>query len=100
MVADALKIPLVRTYHTDYVDYMNYFNITGSELIGKGLTAAAVKFSKSFGNNCLRLMTPSKKTADMLKDCKVITKIDIVPNGIDLSSFSDTNINKVKEIKN
>ena len=99
MVADALKIPLVRTYHTDYVDYMNYFNITGSELIGKGLAAAASKFSKSFGNNCLRLMTPSKKTANMLKECKVITRIDIIPNGIDLSSFKNQNKTKISKIK-
>ena len=99
MVADALKIPLVRTYHTDYVDYMNYFNFTGSELIGKGLTAAASKFSKSFGNNCLRLMTPSIKTADMLKECKVITKIDVIPNGIDLSSFQNRNEDKINKIR-
>ena len=87
MLSSNLKIPLVRTYHTDYVDYMKYFNVTGSKLVGKGLESAVSKLSKTFGNNCLRLMTPSKKTALMLKDCEIVTPIDIIPNGIDLSSF-------------
>ena len=105
MVADSLKIPLVRTYHTDYVDYMNYFNITGSELIGKGLKGAVSKLSKLFGNNCLRLMTPSAKTASMLKECQITTKIDVIPNGIDLSSFKPkkdkTRVSSIKkELKN
>ena len=98
MVADTLKIPLVRTYHTDYVDYMNYFNFTGNDLIGKGLKGAASKFSKVFGNNCLRLMTPSIKTYNMLKDCHIITQIDVIPNGIDLSSFKP-NSNIIKNIE-
>lgn len=102
IVASSLNLPLVRTYHTTYEDYTHYINFINSKTLDKGLKKFVEVFSRSFCNNCVKLITPSSKTCNMLKSYGVITPIDIIPTGIELDRFNRKNIdeNKVNEIRN
>ena len=101
IVASTLNLPLVRTYHTTYEDYTHYLNFINSKTLDKGLKKLVVKWSKLYCNNCVKLITPSKKTKDMLISYGVTTPIDIIPTGIELKAFRKENIDlaRVKEIK-
>lgn len=101
IVASTLNLPLVRTYHTTYEDYTHYVNFLNSKTLDKGLKKFVEIFSRSFCNNCVKLITPSSKTCNMLKSYGVITPIDIIPTGIELDRFNRDNIdqNTVLEIK-
>ena len=102
IVASTLNLPLVRTYHTTYEDYTHYLNFINSKTLDKGLKKLVVKWSKLYCNNCVKLITPSKKTRDMLVSYGVTTPINIIPTGIELNKFKKENIDfdKVKKIRN
>lgn len=101
IVSSTLNIPLVRTYHTSYEDYIHYLKISNSKTVDKYLKKAVAEISKLYCNNCVKLISPSNKTAEMLKNYGVNTEIEIVPTGINLTNFERKNINidKIKEIK-
>ncbi|MDO5047511.1 MAG: glycosyltransferase family 4 protein [Anaerococcus sp.] len=78
ILAHDLKIPLVHTYHTVYEDYTHYF--IPSKSTGKKIVAMA---SKRFANLCDKIVAPSQKTRDILKDYGIDErKIKVVPTGI------------------
>lgn len=95
-VAKFLKIPMVRTYHTDYIDYANYFFPEKLSLLNKASANVVTRIVKFLSEDCLRLMTPSKKTKEILKEAGVKTQIDVVPNGIDLDRFKPENVDPAK----
>lgn len=102
IVASTLNLPLVRTYHTTYEDYTHYLNFINSKKLDSGLKKLVVTWSKLYCDNCVKLITPSKKTMELLTSYGVKTPIDIIPNGVELSSFKDENsdpvqIKKIKE---
>ena len=101
IVASNLGLPLVRTYHTTYEDYTHYVNFVNSKTLDKGLKKLVVSWSKLYCDNCVKLITPSKKTMEMLTSYGVKTPIDIIPTGVELDRFKDENIDfeKVKEIR-
>ena len=96
IVASTLNIPLVRTYHTTYEDYTHYVNFIHSKTLDKGLKKGVALISKAYGNNCVRLISPSKKTADMLKKYGVVSEIDIIPTGVELDRFDAKNVDLEK----
>lgn len=98
-IAKYLKIPMVRTYHTDYMDYANYFFPEKLSLLNKASGAVVTKIVKFYSEDCLRLMTPSRKTKDILKQAGVKTPIDVVPNGINLDIFKPNEEKRVKASK-
>lgn len=87
IVARVLNIPLVRTYHTTYEDYTHYVNPINSKTIEKVAKKAVSSFTRLYGKSCLRLISPSKKTADMLVGYGIDTPIEIIPTGIELNRF-------------
>lgn len=91
IVASTLNLPLVRTYHTTYEDYTHYVNFINSRRLDKGLKKLVVSWSKLYCDNCVKLITPSKKTMEMLTSYGVKTPIDIVPTGVELDRFKDEN---------
>ena len=101
IVAFNLNIPRVRTYHTDYVDYTHYFVPEELGPIYDGAKRIVTLYNKFYGDHCLRLMTPSEKTKKGLLKAGIKTKIDVVPNGIELDRFniSNTSTNDIKSIK-
>ena len=101
IVASSLNIPLVRTYHTTYEDYTHYVNFLNSKTLDKGLKKGVAYMSKAYGNHCVRLISPSNKTAEMLKSYGVVSEINIIPTGVELDRFEKENvdIDKAKKVK-
>ncbi|MBQ1512629.1 MAG: RecX family transcriptional regulator [Erysipelotrichaceae bacterium] len=88
IAAKQLHIPLVRTYHTTYEDYTHYVNVLHVESFDKVAKKLVGVLSRQYGDDCLRLIAPSKKTANMLKGYGVSTPISILPTGVELKRFS------------
>lgn len=88
IVAKTLNIPLVRTYHTAYEDYTTYFLPIYSNVIDTAAKKAIEQLSKIVGEDCLRLIAPSKKTKEMLIRYGIKTRIDVIPTGLELDAFS------------
>ena len=80
----------MRTYHTTYEDYTHYVTPIESETFEQIARNVIIKLSKSIGEDCIRLISPSRKTADMLKGYGVKTPIDIIPTGVELQRFRPT----------
>lgn len=101
IVASSLNIPLVRTYHTTYEDYTHYVNFINSKTLDKGLKKGVAYMSKAYGNHCVRLISPSNKTAEMLKSYGVVSEIDIIPTGVELERFEKENVDleKARQVK-
>ena len=91
LLASKLKIPLVYTYHTMYVDYTYY--------VTKGVLDPAAKeivrkWTKYVSNIVTEMTTPSVKTKNALREYGVDRYINVIPNGIDLESFEEKNVDK------
>ena len=84
LMAAALNIPVVHTYHTLYKDYVHY--ISKGRMTTFSLELARM-FSRSFCNNCHSLIVPTEKTKDVLLEYNVDRPIDIIPTGIDIGPF-------------
>lgn len=102
LVAFNLNIPRVRTYHTDYVDYTHYFIPKELGPIYDGAKRVVTLYNKFYGEHCLRLMTPSNKTKKGLIEAGIKTRIDVVPNGIELDRFNPkhTSAKQIADIRN
>lgn len=97
-VAHILNIPLVRTYHTDYINYTEYFNFTGIEIVTRGMRDVVSAVTRLYGNDCLVLMTPSNKTKKVLESINIKVPVKVVPNAIDLERFNKNKTSQ-KEIE-
>lgn len=92
-VAKNLNIPLVSTYHTTYEDYTHYVNPINLELIDRGAKKAVAKLSKMYVDSCVRVISPSEKTKNMLINYGVAEKnIKVIPTGLDIERFEYINI--------
>lgn len=98
LLAKKLKIPLVYTYHTMYVDYTYIVTKGVLDPAAKGIVK---KFSKSISSSVTELTTPSVKTKNALREYGVDRYINVIPNGINLSLFEESNIDKnfIEEFK-
>lgn len=101
IVASHLNLPIVRTYHTTYEDYTHYINFLKSDRLDVGLKKFVAYWSKLYCNNCVKLITPSNKTKEMLENYGVRTAIDVIPTGIELERFKSENndLNKSLNIR-
>lgn len=102
IVAKTLNIPLVRTYHTAYEDYTSYFLPIKSSIIDNAAKKAIEELSRIVGDDCLRLIAPSKKTKEMLEKYGIKTKIQVIPTGLELQQFKSSNYSykQLKKIRN
>lgn len=98
--SESLKVPMVYTYHTTYEDYTHYIS-KNIEPIDKIIKVLARSMSRFNGDHCDALISPSDKTKQLLLSYDVERKIDVIPTGIDLNRFDDSEIdfNKVASIK-
>ncbi|HOV25975.1 MAG TPA: glycosyltransferase family 4 protein [Pseudobacteroides sp.] len=91
IMSKQLGIPLVHTYHTLWKDYVHYI----SKNKFKKTTDDIVKIlSRNFCNACNAVIAPSKKTYDILYEYGVKSPIKIIPTGINLDRFSESNYSK------
>jgi len=85
-MAKKFKIPLVFTYHTLYDQYVHYFPFA------KTTSRKVVQYiSRDFCNKCDLVITPSSPIKSYLKRMGVNTSIKVIPTGLYLDEFSNTN---------
>lgn len=73
-------VPLVSTFHTNFSQYLEYYNM-------KFLENISWKYFKWFHNRCDRNFCPSMETLKELKT-KGVRNVEVCHNGIDLKEFS------------
>lgn len=75
--------PVVFTFHTQYEQYAHYI-----PLPGKLVRAAARHFVVEYASRCDLVICPSPVLRELLeRDYRIATRIEVLPNAIDLSSF-------------
>lgn len=92
IVARMLDIPLVYTYHTTYEDYTHYVNFFNSKTFDKVAKKAVATLSKMLSNPASILITPSQKTKSMLTRYGIQRPMHVIPTGIDLQRFDDSDL--------
>ena len=90
-VAKVLDLPVVHTYHTMYEDYMHY--ITGGKFM-ESASKLAQKITKLYCKNCDQIIAPTDKVKEALTNYGVDDKIKVVPTGIKLNKFKQSNYNE------
>lgn len=84
-VARRLRIPVVSTNHTQYVEYAHYF-----PLAPRAMTCGLiVGHLRRYYNRCDGVVVPSRPTADLLRQYGVITPTYVVPTGNALDTARD-----------
>ena len=91
LVSRALKIPLVYTYHTMYEDY-TYYVTKGKKHFDKFAKRVVAGFSRVVGDTSTEFTTTSLKTKEALRRYGTEKYINIVPNGVDMSSLDRSKI--------
>ncbi|MCL2165074.1 MAG: glycosyltransferase family 4 protein [Oscillospiraceae bacterium] len=99
LMAAALGVPVVHTYHTLYEDYVHY--ITKGMIPTASLEVAKL-FTRKYCNSCQSVIVPTDKVKDLLLDYNVIRTIDVIPTGIDIGPFrrsesDDEDVRRLKE---
>lgn len=97
-LAKRLKIPLVYTFHTQYEQYAHYIPFGVNANLVKKITR---KLIRDYAANCQCIITPAGSIKELLKSYKITTRIEVIPNAVDLSAFSSPNPKSVlKKIGN
>lgn len=76
-IARRLKLPILFTYHTRYDRYGHY-----SPLFPRLASRLALKQSLNFASNVDTVVALTRASAEMLRDCGIRTRIEIIPTGI------------------
>lgn len=84
LTASTKRLPLIYTYHTSITDYTHYVKFIGGTSV---LKYAAGWFSSASTNLGDQIVVPSPKFQRLLLEQKVNRPINVIPNGIDLTSF-------------
>ncbi len=91
LLAPKLDVALVMTYHTALTDYTYYVT---HGILDQSAKYILKKFVKVVSTATNELTTPSTKTKDELRTFGIDRYINVIPNGIDLSSFEPKNYSK------
>lgn len=87
--ASRLNIPLVSTYHTTYEDYTHYVNFFDVNAVDKVSKKAVASLSRLYAKSSRIVISPSRKTKEMLEGYGITTEIVVIPSGLDLSQYDD-----------
>lgn len=98
LISNKLHIPIVYTYHTSYEDYTYYITKGFLDRIAKRIVRS---YSKGVSESCEEFITPSYKTKEHMRFTGSDVYINIIPTGIDFSTFDKKNIDmeRMKEFK-
>ena len=101
IIASQYEIPLVYTYHTMMEDYSHYVTKVTRGHFEKPVKKIIIMSSRLYADKCTELIVPSQKTADAMRRYGVKNKINVIPTGIDLSTFASHRFNKadINEVK-
>ena len=97
IVGRRLEIPVVSTYHTTYEDYTHYINFLHLGSVDNIAKKAVSYLSRLYGDSCITVISPSKKTKELLESYKVKSKIRVIPTGLDLQRFDPKNTSDDKK---
>ncbi len=81
--AKKLNIPLVGSYHTNFDDYLHYYNLPF-------LSKVLWKYMHWFHRTCKKIFVPSTATFQLLKQ-HGFTNLELWPRGVDCQLFHPTN---------
>lgn len=94
IVGDALKIPVVYTYHTMWADYSHYINPLNSNSIDGLIKKAVARITRFYADKSAELIVPSQKTKDALELYGLNKDAHIIPTGLELDKFDPKNKNE------
>ena len=83
-----LNLPLVHTYHTIYEDYTHF--VAKGQQMNRMARSAARALTRSFCNIADEVVVPTNKVKELLMDYGVVSALNVVPTGLDLSRFETT----------
>ncbi len=92
-IAKSFKIPLVYTYHTMYEDYTYYITKGYFDKTARKIVAWV---SRLLGQTSTEIIAPTNKTKKALERYLITKPINVIPTGIELSSFSKDSVNKAE----
>ena len=89
------KIPVVYTYHTRYEEYMHYFKLfreLEQREFSDSLTSCVKdvlvpRYVTAFANSCDLVLAPTRRMQNFLGEYGIRTRTEILPTGLDNSSF-------------
>ena len=87
----ACRCPMVLTYHTDYEDYVHYVAL--SRKFGRKLVMHYIRYVCKY---MTRVISPTEKTAEILRNYNIPSPIRVIPTGLDLERF--TPVRKEEEL--
>ena len=94
LIARNLNKPLVYTLHTMYDDYVYY--VTKNKAMGKMVTSVTHIYAKMLGAIAAAITGPSAKVSEYFKACGVKKKIHVIPNSVELDTFTPERADKAK----
>ena len=99
IVASRLNIPIIYTYHTAYEDYTYYATHGFFDRFAKHFVRT---YSNVTANATSGYITPSLKTKEYVRNIGSDVYVNVIPTGIDFSSFNRNVLDKEKidELKN
>ncbi|MBD3238229.1 MAG: glycosyltransferase [Candidatus Moranbacteria bacterium] len=83
-----LKRPLFYTYHANYEYYTYYLPIP----FKKRFTKYLINRDIAYCNKCSAVVAPSKSVETELLKREIKTQVDIIPTGINLENFKNSNV--------
>lgn len=88
IAGEVLNVPVCYTYHTMWADYSHYINPANIKAVDMAAKKIIEKISKIYGDSCSKLIVPSTKTADALREYGISNSITVIPTGLELEHFS------------
>ncbi len=97
LIARNLNKPLVYTLHTMYDEYVYY--VAKNKAMGKMVTSVTHIYAKMLGSIAAAITGPSAKVSEYFKACGVKKKIHVIPNSVELDTFTPEKADKVKTLE-
>ncbi|MFB6068395.1 MAG: glycosyltransferase [Halobacterium sp.] len=86
-LAENQGVPLVATYHTPTAEYATY---VGPDAVTGAVRSASERWERWFLDRADLVLTPSERTSDHVRDLGVDTRVEPLPNGVDVDRFAPT----------
>jgi 1,2-diacylglycerol 3-alpha-glucosyltransferase len=86
VAARRFGISLVHSMHTLYEDYTHY--VTRSRRLEPLVRRAAQRWTRVFADRADRVIAPTQKVAELMRQYGVVNQISVVPTGVELARFA------------
>lgn len=93
-LAASRDLPLVATYHTPTAEYATY---VGPDVVTGLISRVSERWERWFLDRANLVLTPSERTRDHVRDLGVQTRVEPLPNGVDIERFQPTDATGFRE---